>query len=94
MNQEFNNKLLHDALLHDVHINWEERRCKATITLVGGKHIAVLWRGVKELHLPHESPWGESASINSVSVSHAGEYGIEMQSGDIITIKARKPKIT
>jgi hypothetical protein len=93
MEEEFNNQTLHDAILRCVTTDWRQRTCEAQITLVGGRHISVVWSNLAHLVMPHASPWGESASINGVRTQSDGSSEIEMQSGDIIRIKAGKPEM-
>ncbi len=88
MKEGFNSETLHDAILRRVTTDWQEHTCRAEITLVGGRQVSVVWAGVGEIAIPHASPWGDSPHINAVRTPCAGTSEIEMQSGDVIMIRA------
>jgi hypothetical protein len=44
--------------------------------------------GVTELLVPHRQPWGPSERVNSGAAPAPGRFEIEMQSGDVIEIRA------
>ena len=82
---------LHDAVLHRITINWSGARAELSLSAFVDKDtLAVphklIFAEVKDVSCPHLSPWGDSNSINNTSVL-SGEYKIEMQSGDVITVK-------
>ena len=93
MTKQFDNDTLHDAVLIQLSLNWKDRTCVAYVSLVGSAEASILWSDVRFAAVPHEAPWGESASINSVCITADGVSEIEMQSGDTIRISAGKPKI-
>lgn len=46
------------------------------------------FQGVTHLSVPRHDEWGPSSSVNGAS-SKPGHFAIEMQSGDVIDIKAQ-----
>ena len=82
---------LHDAVLNSITINWSESKVEFSVLAFVEKDVPAVphklrFMGVKDVSCPHSSPWGDSNSINNVS-EVPGEYKIEMQSGDVISIK-------
>jgi hypothetical protein len=91
--EQFTSWPLHDAVLRAVHVDWQARTCIAEIdAFVARDKEAVsrqiLWHGVREVHIPHDEPWGRSASINEARLLDPGVFILQMQSGDEIRIRA------
>ena len=92
--REFSSLPLHDAILQELRLDWEQRTCVASIlAFVDRTKDAVarkiFWRDVSETFIPHRNPWGPSVLINSASVDLDGVFIIEMRSGDLIRVHAR-----
>ncbi len=88
---------LHDATLVSISVEWEEGKCTLDLrSWEGGIELKQLnAHGLRKLALTHQSPWGESSSINSVSLRRGedtdhSELEIEMQSGDVLTAWAKR----
>ena len=83
---------LHDAILGEININWENRIVEIHLQAFvkqGSKALPHLlkFEGVSNIEVPHNSPWGESFFVNDVSlVDDCCE--VEMQSGDVVKIVA------
>lgn len=85
-------KLLHDATLTSIELDWASGRAYLNFTVEIGEHrkSRIVVSGVKHLECPRECPWGESVSVNEVHSpnSEDGMLSIEMQSGDVIRVNA------
>ena len=79
---------LHDATLIAVHVLWAEGTCTMTVRYSRLSECTLAFAGVSNMTLPRTQPWGRSQSINSATERKKGQYEIEMQSGDLITIEA------
>lgn len=85
---------LHDATLELILLRWAEGTVRIEVVYSKDgvrRRGAILGANVSSASLPRAFPWGESASINGVSVDgRDGEtvLRIEMQSGDELTIQA------
>jgi hypothetical protein len=84
---------LHDALLREIRVDWQKRTCIAAIeAFIDHTKEAVphwiVWRGVKEIHIPRNDPWGPSIHINTARLEKPGVFVVEMQSGDQIQVTA------
>jgi len=91
---DFKSLSLHDAVLDSIKINWSKFTAELSVFAFVDKDTPavehkLVFFGVKDISCPHLSPWGDSNSINNVFEA-PGEYKIEMQSGDVITIKCDK----
>ena len=85
---------LHDAILHELRLDWQKRTCVASISaFIKREENAVArqiaWQDVSETLIPHHNPWGPSVFIDSASVDGSGVFIIKMQSGDEIRIQAK-----
>ncbi len=83
----------HDATLIGARLLWEQQAAELEFRLSSDKPMTavVAFEGLREFSWSQRFPWGESVSVNEVEVSSVGEetaVSIEMQSGDVITIKA------
>lgn len=85
---------LHDAVLGDVHVDWEAGTATVQFRPVPGEPLVLHAYGVLEVRLDKREPWGPSVFVNSVTsneVSPGGEQlVIQMQSGDPLVITARR----
>jgi hypothetical protein len=91
---------LHDAVLESIEINWESATALLRLGLVGdpSPKLAMLFGGVREVHVPRDQPWGPSMFVNTVERTDGGATGglsmrVEMQSGDEIRIRAASLEI-
>lgn len=85
---------LHDAVLVSMEHRWKEKRLCCVFLPVSHepKPLSLIFDGVIEVHIPAMEPWGPSNSVNTISCgSDRGvlDFVIEMQSGDLIKIKAK-----
>jgi hypothetical protein len=85
---------LHDAVLTAIHMSWSERVCVLELSafVAPGSHAVpccLTFHGVSDLRVPHEESWGTSSSVNG-GTAHGGVFKIEMQSGDVIEVKAHE----
>ena len=83
---------LHDALLHQINIDWKNHITKFDVSafIHNGKNAepcTLIFSGVSNVSVPHNNAWGESLFINEVNVIDDA-VEIHMQSGDIIKISA------
>ncbi len=80
--------------MNSVNINWATSQVEIYLKAFSeiGKdaipHI-LKFENVKDIQIPHKSPWGDSVQINRVTVEQ-GTYKIEMQSGDTIQVLASR----
>ncbi|MBL4687335.1 MAG: hypothetical protein JKY37_22250 [Nannocystaceae bacterium] len=87
---------LHDATLQMVQLRWAEGTIRVEVIHVGGgvrRGGAIVGVGVTGISCGRAFPWGESQSINDVSLGErAGTLvlRIEMQSGDEISVQAKR----
>ena len=79
---------LHDATLSACHISLEADRCYLLVHLVVGSTHWLIFEGFTALHFPNERPWGPSCSINAVRQPSPQDFEIELQSGDVLRVKA------
>ncbi len=84
---------LHDAVLQDVSVDWEERTCTVRLLVfLDPKKNAVpclaIWQGVSGVEIPMAAPWGRSIHINAQRRDGTNRFLIEVQSGDTIAIEA------
>jgi hypothetical protein len=90
---EFENLPLHDASVLSINYEWETK----LVSIVGERYnssiqktsiFKILFANVKLLSIPHTEEWGSSNSILETVKLNSSEYQIQMQSGDLIDIKA------
>ncbi len=79
---------LHDATLLAVNMDWATSEVKLLVLLVSGIPATLTFEGVTSSVVPKAQPWGPSNSINGAKTLSAGEYAVEMQSGDVLHFKA------
>ncbi|MFK2875468.1 hypothetical protein [Dyella lipolytica] len=85
---------LHDAVLLSMEHRWGEKRLCCVFLPVSHelRPLSLTFDGVTEVHIPAMEPWGPSNSVNTISCDRDGcvvDFVIEMQSGDLIKIKAK-----
>jgi hypothetical protein len=93
--EQFSSLPLHDAILHELRLNWQQGICIATISafMQPEQHAInkqIIWYKVTETSLSHHSPWGESQYINAAHFKPPNIFILEMQSGDKIQISAER----
>ena len=86
---------LHDATLTSITHKWESKE----VCVLGkyySKELACVasfrltFSLVQLLHVSHTEDWGPSSQINKMHRVRTDEFAIEMQSGDVITIRASR----
>jgi hypothetical protein len=88
---------LHDTLLDTVAIDYRDSSVVFSVRMLlqagqPQKIGRIELKGLKELKLGSEQPWGPSTSINSAHIESAGDLQrllIELQSGDEIVAVAK-----
>ena len=80
---------LHDATLKTVRFEWKAAICTLVIEQASRGVDCLQFGGVSDVHIPRALPWGPSDSINGVRQYEGDSYGIELQSGDVLVIKAK-----
>lgn len=83
---------LHDALLESITLLWKQKICRLHLEAfaVPGKSASphlLEFQGVELVNAPLNDSWGPSYSVNSATHT-SGKFFIEMQSGDIIEVRA------
>ena len=86
---------LHDSILKSIEYTWEHQEVifSGVSYSEQGKEFSLEFRGVSLIEIPHENQWGPSASINEFTSTN-DIYLIEMQSGDLIKVKALEMSYT
>jgi len=86
---------MHDWTLKKIEFDWHAAR--VTIDLEDSTYTtrSLIAEGVQDLHVPRVNEWGPSVSVNEVSDIEPMSSGlhrlkVEMQSGDVIQIVARR----
>ena len=79
---------LHDATLKTVRFEWKDATCTLEIEEVSSEPCRLRFLGVSDVHMPRALPWGPSNSINGLRQSEGNAFEIELQSGDVMVIKA------
>lgn len=90
-----NTTQFHDWTLVDVVFEWA--RARVAVALIGPSSTrrVLLAEDVSSLDMPRKNPWGKSVSVNSVLIADVPgldeqSLEIEMQSGDVIRVNAKK----
>jgi hypothetical protein len=82
---------MHDATLISIKLDWESGTCVASFrggpTIPGGPFL-LRWTDVSDLHIPRTFAWGPSVSVLLAVEDPPGCYALQLQSGDVITVKA------
>jgi hypothetical protein len=87
MQMNFSDLQIHDSAVQSIFVDWETKSCVIKIDTAAGLMILHFFE-VSKVTVPIEAPWGDSLCINSTNGFCAGEFKIEMQSGDVISIVA------
>lgn len=84
----------HDATLVEARLDWASGSSEVQMRLCAREATVATLRfeGVTEFSWSRRLPWGESVSINEVRSPEDGSIEIEMQSGDVIRILAKRCK--
>lgn len=85
--ENFSTVPLHDATLVSVHLEWKEARCTLEVVTHDGP-CKLVFVDVSSVSIPKTQPWGPSSSINCQRVTDDDSFEIEIQSGDMISIRA------
>ncbi|MDF3065355.1 MAG: hypothetical protein K0R38_956 [Polyangiaceae bacterium] len=93
MSQSFSELPLHDASLHALTFDWVSARLivRLSVFFAEGTDAApteLIFHGVTWVDVPRENPWGPSAFVNSPSFEPPDVHVLEMQSGDVIKVRA------
>jgi hypothetical protein len=94
----------HDATLKSLKMDWIASVVDLEFLLCNDKRslVRVTVSNCVNLRCPHEAPWGDSSSVNTIEVTEVPDdvirLEIEMQSGDVIvvvgkTIKEREERV-
>ena len=80
---------LHDAVLIGIDYDWERSEAQILVRAggPGSRDARISLTGVRSIAIPRENPWGASSSINEATLEE-GVLTLEMQSGDVIVVKA------
>ncbi|WP_155237954.1 hypothetical protein [Teredinibacter turnerae] len=90
---KFESLELHDSTIYEIKYLWGSRE----LTLKGTRYsqeksgiipFSLLFKSVSSYSVQHNAPWGESSSINGTGIEVNGQYLIELQSGDVISVVA------
>ena len=79
---------LHDATLDSVELLWAQGRCTLQLLLIGAGPSELTFVGVTGVQLPRQHPWGPSIYVNAFRTVEPGSFELELQSGDVLCIKA------
>jgi hypothetical protein len=77
---------LHDATIINIEFDWANALALVSFKLHLEK-VVIRFSDCTNVSIPHENPWGQSASVNATS-QDGNEFKIEMQSGDIISVNS------
>lgn len=96
--ESFDDWPLHDAVLRELRIEWKEAVCTLHVHVFTdpnerAKPHLIRFSGITSVTIPHEAPWGGSIFINGQRIASDGAYLIEVQSGDVIVIRARSAEL-
>ena len=78
-------------MLETITVEWSTGVCVMHLRGVGpggGIPIRIQWRGLRELQVTGEAPWGPSASVLEAVWGPDGADELRMQSGDTIRVRA------
>jgi hypothetical protein len=84
---------LHDAVLSQIQLRWEEGTLEIVLRPVSASHdLIVHFEGLTRFHCPRLAPWGPSIYVNRVTgpiidIGTRRRLQIEMQSGDVLEIE-------
>lgn len=82
---------MHDASFTSIELDWESGTCIARFRggpyILGGPFL-LRWTDVSDVHIPRTFSWGASVSVMSAAENPPGSFTLQLQSGDVITVKA------
>ena len=89
----FRELYLHDAVLKRLEFDWKARTLTMELAVFHSRDEAAIpsiltFSGVRHMSIPREDPWGPSIFVNGNSFCPPDLYKIEVQSGDVIEIRA------
>ncbi|MNM72052.1 hypothetical protein D3C81_837380 [compost metagenome] len=84
----FRSLSIHDATLSAIYVSWEAARRDIRLLPVGLPPHLLVFEGFTHIELPRRESWGPSSSINNSTELQAGQFEIELQSGDTLRIEA------
>lgn len=82
---------LHDATLVSITFDWAVGSCVAEFagSPFGPKGpFRLRWSNVTHMHIPRTQGWGPSVSVLEASEPSPGNFELQLQSGDMITLRA------
>ena len=86
---EFATLALHNAILQTAAVHWPSATCRLLFEPVEVAQVQELaFAGVTELIVPRQQPRGPSSLVNTVLQPEPGCFQLEMQSGDVIQVRA------
>ena len=85
---------MHDWTLVSIIFEWKQGRVTLNFNATDSQPATIIAENVVQLEVPQRDEWGRSVSVNEMrgpSKDPAGceKLEVEIQSGDIITIKAK-----
>jgi hypothetical protein len=88
---------MHDWIFLTANINWADGLARLCFKNQKSEIVVIEAEDLSDLHLPRLQEWGASASVNEVKGPYDVQDGlqkleIEMQSGDLILLTAKKFK--
>ena len=91
---------LHDAVLEGIEVSWGSATASIRLVVAGDPplEVALMFAGIREIHVPHDQPWGPSVFVNEVDHTDSDDKSgvsmrIQMQSGDEIRVHAASLEI-
>lgn len=90
--------MMHDWILVSAAFNWEEGEMALHFRDTSSRMREVRVEGLREFFMQRVEPWGPSGSVNGVkgpnkTAQEQMDFEIEMQSGDLIKLVARRIEI-
>jgi hypothetical protein len=91
--QDFADLPLHDASVHTMDLDWKAGVFRINLSVFfdrtqDAKHSELIFWAVTGLEIPREAPWGHSIYVNSALFEPPNLYVLQMQSGDVLKIRA------
>jgi hypothetical protein len=84
---------MHDWTLKSIFYVWKTARVELSFESTESTQTMLVGEEVEELQVPQKRNWGPSVSVNRIygptDTGLVREMAIEMQSGDVIKIRAR-----
>lgn len=79
---------LHDLAFETMEFRWEAGSVALRFKRESPPSRLLTFTGVGSLELSRNFPWGRSSSVNSIRQTAEDRFDIEMQSGDVVGIRA------